>query len=230
MIEDDILRLVQDHYNAPNAELLLLSDLGLYLSKANHWPSASEKRSLFEVVDATPGIGLVRDPDAKAYIAVVLSGEEPRAAAAISERRTRFFLRGLPRAFLLAFTVDMLGGQTMSVRLGPKISYSIGPAIEGESIVVEDDLRIPGLDISNLFDLNAADVERLEVNIRAWCERHRVDPKSISRAPHKAVATAPVSTPAQSSALERLYAAQDPDVARRLSVPIDIALALSRMP
>ncbi len=32
------------------------------------------------------------------------------------------------------------------------------------------------------------------------------------------------------TALERPYAAQEPDVAKRMTMPIDIALALSRLP
>ncbi|MBO9579656.1 MAG: hypothetical protein J7498_02045 [Sphingobium sp.] len=232
MIEDEITTLVEEHYAEAGANILLLSNIGMRLTKQGRWPPANDKRTLYEVAEATPGIALIRDEIAKSFIAVVKVGEEQRAISAITDRHKRFFLRGLPRAFLLAFTLDTAEGQVMAVRLGPKISYLAGPNVEDGTIIVDEDLRLPGLDAINLADLPDADVEKLDTNIREWCDRHHIDPSSLARVDHRSpskAAPAPAA-PKQSSALERLYAAQDPDVAKRLSVPIDIALTLSRMP
>ncbi|MFD0850533.1 hypothetical protein [Sphingosinicella xenopeptidilytica] len=231
MIENEIKRLVEEHYADAEAEVLLLSNLGVRLTKEGLWPPANDKRTLLEAAEATADITVVRDETAKSFIAIVRAGDEQRAVRAIANRQKRHFLRGLPRALLLAFTLDMAEGQVMAVRLGPKISYVGGPAAEEGSIVVDQDLRIVGLDAMDVTALSEADVERLDTNIKAWCERHEVDPSSLVRVHGKsAAAKAPTAAPARSSALERLYAAQEPDVAKRLSVPIDIALTLSRMP
>jgi hypothetical protein len=230
MIEDEIKALVEEHYKAPEAEILLLSNLGMKLSKAELWPPAHDKHTLYDAVAATPGVRLVRDEEAKSFIIVVLAGDEQRAVRAIEDRRKRYFLRGLPRALLLAFTLDVAAGQIMSVRLDRKISYHGGAELGEGSVLVDDDLRLPGLDAIDITALSETDVEKLDTSIRAWCERHQIDPASLARIPVKPGATPPVATPMVSSALERLYAAQDPDVAKRLTVPIDIALALSRIP
>ncbi|KPL68282.1 hypothetical protein SZ64_09195 [Erythrobacter sp. SG61-1L] len=231
MIEDQIKKLVEEHYEGGEAGILLLSQIGMRLTKEGLWPPANDKRTLYEAAEATPDIAVVRDESAKSFIAVVKAGEEQRAVRAIADRQKRYFLRTLPRAFLLAFTLDIADGQVMSVRLGAKISYLAGPVAEEGTIVVDQDLRLPDLDVSDLGELPQADVEKLDTNIRAWCERHHVDPDSLSRVHSKPSSTAPKAlSTTQSSALERLYAAQDPEVAKRLSVPIDIALVLSRMP
>lgn len=231
MIENDIKRLVEEHYADAEADVLLLSNLGMRLTKAGLWPPPNDNRQLIEAAEATTDVTVVRDETAKSFITIVRTGDEQRAVRAIANRQKRYFLRGLPRALLLAFTLDMAEGQVMALRLGPKITYIGGPAAEEGSIVVDQDLRLPGLDALDVTALSETDVERLETNIKAWCERHEVDPASLIRLHSKSgAAKAPVVAPAQSSALERLYAAQEPDVAKRLSVPIDIALALSRMP
>lgn len=231
MIENEIKKLVEEHYKDAEAAILLLSNIGMRLTKECLWPPANDKRTLYEAAEATPDIALVRDENAKSFIAVVKAGDEQRAVRAIADRHKRHFLRGLPRALLLAFTLDIADGQVMTVRLGPKISYLAGPAVEEGAIIIDQDLRLPGLDAGDLAELPEADVERLDTNIRAWSERHHVDPASLGRVRRKApIADPTASAPAQSSALERLYAAQNPDVAKRLTVPIDIALALSRMP
>ncbi|MDR6127093.1 hypothetical protein [Sphingomonas sp. SORGH_AS_0438] len=232
MIEDDIRKLVDAHYEDDAADILLLSNIGMHLTDAGLWPPANDKRTLFDIVQSMDGVTLVRDETAKSFIAVVKTGEEQRAVQAIADRHKHAFLRGLPRALLLAFTLDIADGQIMTVRLDQKISYLAGPVAEDGAIVVDDDLRISGLDVINLRELSGDDIEKLDTNIRAWCERHHIDPASLQRTSRKAI-KATTSLPAdtvQASALERLYAAQDPDVAKRLSVPIDIALALSRMP
>lgn len=230
MIEDDVKALVVEHYQDPNAGILLLSDIGMKLTKSGVWPPANDKRSLYDVAEDTPGITPRREDDAKSFIPVVLEGDEQRAVKAFNARRQRFYLRSYPRALLLAFTIDMADGQVMSLRLGPKISYQGGPALEEGTILVDNDLRIPGIDVLDAPSLTDEQIDQLDTNIRAWCERHHVDQSSLMRVPGKTRAPAPEARPVQGSALERLYAAQEPDVAKRLTVPIDIALALSRMP
>lgn len=230
MIEDDIKALVEEHYKDPDAEILLLSNIGMRLTKQGLWPPANDKRSLFDAAEDTPGVKPIRDEDARSYIAVVLEGDEQRAIKAIDARKHRFVLRSYPRALLLAFTLEIAEGQIMSLKLGPKITYQGGPTLEEGTLRVDDDLRLPGLDIFDLPSLGDEDIEKLATNIRAWCERHHVDQSTLVRTQSRKPEPVAVPAASSSSALERLYAAQTPEVAKKLIVPIDIALALSRLP
>lgn len=234
MIENDIVQIVREHYQKPDTGILLLSALGALLTKQGLWPTPNDKRPLLEITESIPEISLVRDEEAASYIAIVLVGEEQRATDTICDRHKRYFLRGLPRALLLAFTLDVADGQVMSVRLGPPVRYQAGPPMGEGVIAVDSDLRLPGLDISDLSLVEAANIQRLEACIRTWCERNRIDPGSLVRMRSKSAPThelpSPLVQPLHGNALERLYAAQQPDVAKLLIVPIDIALALSRMP
>lgn len=231
MIEDKIAALVETHYAAPEAGLLMLSNVGARLSKDGHWPPPSQdKRTLFDIAQQVPRIALVSDPDAKAFIAVVREGDEQRARDAIVARKRRFFLRGLPRAFLIAFTLDTAPGQPMFVRLQPRVSYSARPEAEDKDhIRIDDDLRLPGLDVGDIEALGESNVDRLEANIRTWCERHGMVAEEIGGR-QKPIASSRPAAAQGHSALERLFAAQDPEVAKRMSLPFDIALALSRLP
>lgn len=232
MIEDDIKALVEEHYKDPDAEILLLSNIGMKLTKQSLWPPANDKRTLFDATEDTPGVKPVRDDRARSYIPVVLEGDEPRAIKAIDAHKNRFVLRSYPRALLLAFTLEIAEGQIMSLKLGPKITYQGSPTLEEGTLRVDDDLRLPGLDIFDLPSLGDEDIETLATNIRAWCERHHVDQSTLVRTQARKPEPVAVAVPAasSSSALERLYAAQMPEVAKKLIVPIDIALALSRLP
>lgn len=233
MIEDDIKALVNGHYGKPELGLLMLSNVGAALSKQGKWPLPDEdKRTLAEVAEATPGIAIVRDPHASSFIAVVPPGQEHLADEAIARRKRLFFVRGLPRTVLLAFGLEMAPGQHMHLRLQPRPIYQAGPeaAIEGY-LRVDDDLRMPGLAIDDLAALEPAQVEALEAKVREWCERHDVPPETIGRKLAQQAPRAPARPEKMAtSALERLYAAQLPELADRLIVPIDIALMLSRMP
>jgi len=233
MIEVEIEQLVKEHYDQPKAGILLLSKLGTRLVQKGVWPPEGEKRSLYEIADAMPSLSLVREDEKTSFIPVTLKGDEQRAHVAIADRQKRFFLRGLPRPLLLAFTLGMDDGQRMSVSLEPKVRFRTAPSIEHDMIIVDDDLRLAGLDVTELDEIDINTIARLEANIKTWCGRHDIDPSSLPRARSrqspKDAAPSPAASP-PSSALERLYAAQDPDVARRLIIPADVALALSRMP
>lgn len=234
MIEEKILKLVEEHYAGSSPEVLLLSNLGIRLRKEAVWPPPNDTRSLLQAVEAINGIQVVRDDSAESFIAIVLQGDEARANRAIESRRKRRYLRGLPRAFLLAFTIEIASGQVMTVRLGRKITYHVTSAAEQGTIIVDDELRLPGLNTEDIADLSDGEVEDLERKIKEWCTRNGVDPESLTRfdrhsmrqpsAPETFRQSGPLG-----SALDRLFAAQPPEVAKRLNVPIDIAIVLSKI-
>jgi hypothetical protein len=231
MIEDEIAAIVAEHYEPGHQRPLMLSNVGARLSKLNHWPLATgDKRTLLEIVEAMPQVSVVIDPASKSFIAVVPAGQEQLAHDAIAARRHLYFLRGLPRALLLAFTLDLADGQQMYVQLGPRVTYVAGPdAGDPDAILVDADLRLPGLDITQLDAQAVAGAAELEDKIKQWCARHHLEPEMLARKVRPASSTRP-PVAKTANALERLYAAQDPDVATRLAIPLDIALTLSRLP
>ena len=231
MIDDEIIRIVAEHYRIPGADLLLLSHLGKTLTDSQIWPMMGDKRSLYETVDAIESLRLIRDDKASAFIAVVLKGSEQLAQKKIADRHKRFFLRGLPRALLLAFTIPIPADKVISVQLQPKVIYRIGEATAVGELPIDADLRMPEEGVGDVNAMSVEDVERLDTNIRAWCLRHGVELSTLKRGTQP---SAPQSEHTQAqrtstgSALERLYAAQDPGVAKKMIVPIDIAILLSR--
>lgn len=233
MIEDHIAKLVEAHYHPDNAEILLLSNLGERLIKEGMWPlERGDKRTLYQVAEAAPGVSIVTDPRVQAFIALVKQGDEQRARDEIERRRKLFFLRGLPSAFLRAFTVESPAGVDIWVSLTPKAFYRIAADEPDEGFYkIDGDLRVPGLDVTDLDVLSEPDRNRLESNIREWAARHEVDLKIVGRRKRVAPETpAKPSVDSATTALERLFAAQAPDVAKRMTVPIDIAMTLSRLP
>ncbi|WP_296075138.1 hypothetical protein [uncultured Agrobacterium sp.] len=229
-IAAEIKKRVDDYYRDDAPGLLLLSDIGAELRASNIWPSPNEKRPLREIVEAVQGVSVESDG---AFIAVVPKGLERRAEKVIAQRRDLFFLRSLQKALLLAFTIVSKKGQVVSVRIGEKLVYETGVTVGKGMTPVDEDLRIPGLDVSDLTSLKDERLRTLDQNIKTWCARHSIDPADLTYSRPKLLSKKQTSlslTEAHGNALERLYAAQDPDVARKLSVPIDIALVLSRMP
>lgn len=231
MIEDAITQIVEDHYQPGQRRLLMLSNLGSHLSKLKHWPLPSEdKRSLRDLIEAMPEFAVEGDPDSESFLAVVRKGEEQRVRDEIAARKLRYFLKGLPRALLIAFTLETAPGNPVFLRLGERVTYLAGPHVADENeVLVDDDLRLPGLEIGTVDEMADGNAKQLETNIRAWCERHEIDPDRLKRRSKPSAGHLPTALKA-TSALERLYAAQEPEIAKRMTMPIDIALALSRLP
>ncbi len=238
MIEDAILKLVKEHY-ASDERALLLSHLGKALKDGGFWPPENDRRALHDVVDNVAGVTVVRDDDAPAFILVTLAGDEARGRDAIDDHKRRLFLRTLPRALLLAFTLDLAKGQVMSVKIDGRVSYQGGPVLEEGFIQVEDEFRLPNLDVRDIKDLNDEQVVELEQKVRGWCQQHDILPESLVRQQSewarrvreaRAAPAPPAAAPHPGNALERLYAAQDPMHVPHLRIPMDLALTLSRLP
>lgn len=229
MIEEQIEAQVRDHYSDADAKVLLLSQLGKKLKDEGHWPPQNDSRTLTEIVEETAGVSLVRDENAKAFIAIVLAGSEQIANDAIEERHKRIFLRDVSRALLAAFTIEVDPKKNVYVHLKPKLKFSVDAQEVPDAILVDAKLRTPGLDVSDIRDLALDDVTRLDSNIRTWCNRHDVDFRAITWKQERPDTLAETEDSQASNGLERLYAVQDPGLAKRLVIPFDIAIELSRM-
>lgn len=232
MLEDQIREIVEQHYQVSNSRLLLLSHLGKILSDRELWPKAGESRTLLDTVENVRGVSIIRDEKAEAFIAVVREGEESLAEKEIVRRHKLFFLKGLPRALILAFTIPIEDPARMFVRLAPKLQYKIDAAGGDDEIVVDSDLRVPRGDSIELDELEIEEIERLEVGIRSWADRNGVDLTTLGRnynsGPKNSRRLTPSTKDMHSSALERLFAAQESEVAKRMVIPLDIAILLGK--
>lgn len=235
MFDEQLTELVQRHYAAEDAPLLLLSGLGQLVTKSGIQPEPGDRRTLREIIEGIAELALVRDPQANAFIAVVCRGDEARAEQVIVERHRCRFLKKVARPVILAFVAET-GDQPVWVQLEPKPRYHAGRPEGGEWIEVDADLRLPGLLVHDIDRLGPNQTKDLEALIRAWCDRHGIDvarlERPASRTPSAVVAQHDLASPGvkAATALERLLEAQDPTLAKRFIVPIDIALVLSRMP
>jgi hypothetical protein len=231
MIDDEIVAIVSEHYSTPGVDLLLLSHLGKTLADDQMWPAAGDKRTLYETVEGIGSLRLIRDDKAPAFIAVVPNGSEQMAQKKIADRHKRFFLRGLPRALLLAFTLPIPADKVVFVQLQPKVLYRIGEVAAAGEFPIDADLRMPVEGAGDVDAMSVEDIERLDTNIRAWGVRHEIEVSTLKRGAQRSAPQAEhpqIQKNSTGSALERLYAAQDPEVAKKMIVPIDIAILLGR--
>ena len=231
--KDKVTAIVQTHY-ATNRTPLLLARLGSELDKAGLWPSDRGQRSLKQLItDCTaPDLDIVRDKRSPAYIAVVTPDARDWVTAQIAERVSSnkpiaVRLEDIARPVLLAFCIDARD-QPVYVRRSRPFRYEIGnpsPDQASEFVHVEPEYRRPGLRIDSPQSLSINDKRDLEARIQKWATVHGLQMEQFSRLDQddKAVADS------GKTALDRLLAAQPPDVAQRLMIPADIAQILARI-
>jgi hypothetical protein len=239
MIEDEIRARVGAHYAEPakGEGVLMLSDLGAELRAANLWPLENDRRSLAEVTEQTSGVVVVRHPTLKAFIVVAPTSCAGLAHEALQRRDQIQMLRKLPRPILIAFCLDVDPSVPVHLRRHPPFRYVVGElnGSNGEYIAVEPIFRVPGLFASDPTKLTQEEMAKLAKAIAAWAARHGVQLEEFAK--HgQSPTVSPTSRPESvrkpspgSNALERLLASQSPDVAAKMIVPIDIAVALSKM-
>ncbi len=90
--------------------------------------------------------------------------------------------------------------------------------------MVEPEFRRPGLRIDNPHLLPISQRRDLENLIQKWAIVHSLDVSQFSR-----IEDEKETIDTSRTALDRLMAAQEPDVAQRLILPADIALILAKM-
>ena len=230
---NDLAERVRRHYLATDAPLLL-SELGVELRNAGIWPVDGDKRPLAQALaESTPDVTILTAPDAKAFVVVTMKGEEDKAHKAFAARRRERLLRRLPRPVILAFCAKLEDDRPVFLRKTPPYRYSPDPdSVEGWW-PVEPEFRNPGLFVDANRSVGGNDADRIMQGIESWAAKHAVDLDALAATEAKPAshATAPVAeapVPAAANALERLCNAQPPELVRRLVVPMDIALLLSR--
>jgi len=230
--KDKLTAMVRAHYAASRAPLLL-ARLGADLDKEDTWPADRGQRSLKQLIKdcAAPDLDIIWDKRSPAYIAVVTPDVREAVLAQIEERLgntpTAVRLEDIARPVLLAFCIDA-HDQSVYVRRSRPFRYEIGdvaPEYVSEFVLVEPEYRRPGLRIDRLQSLPPSDKRDLEARIQKWAAVHGLQVEQFSRLGQEDRESAD----AGKTALDRLLAAQPPDIAQRLLIPADIAQILTRI-
>ena len=228
MLNEAIKKKVSEHYRMNADELLLLSELGNKLRVENQWPILGENRSLLTIAKEIDGVHVILDENMPTFVAIIPSEKEHDKEKIMTIWHSRCFLRGLPKALLDSFTKNLDQNQDIFFNAEPNPGYRAGGEVNGNEIIVDQDLRMPGIDAANISKISSQNVKKLEANIREWSERHHVilDELKLNYQDPKFS----LSDRIGNTALERLRNAQSNDVAKRFVIPIDIAVLLSRAP
>jgi hypothetical protein len=228
-----VKKIVQDHY-ASTPTPLLLAHLGSQIEKEDAWPTDRGQRSLKQLISDTcsPDLAVVFDRRSPAYVAVVTPEVRAAVEAHIAEKlgekdTTPVRLEELARPVLLAFCINVQNQPVYIRRMRP-FRYEIGhiPIDKAtEYVVVEPEFRRPGLRIEHPHLLPLSDRRDLENLIQKWAVVHGLEIEQFSRLE----AEEREQAESGKTALDRLMAAQAPDIAQKLMIPADIALILSKL-
>jgi len=221
------------HYAATRAPLLL-SNLGAEIEREDGWPTDRGHRSLKQLIldTSAPDLGIVRDKRSPAYIAVVSSDVRSDVEAQIAQRFGEnevppVRLEDVAKPVLLAFCINV-ENQPVYVKRTRPFRYEVGgvPAERASDyVIVEPEYRRPGLRIDHPHLLTHSDRKDLENRIQRWAIVHGVQMEQFSRLDQDEKD----QSEGGRTALDRLLAAQEPDVALRMMIPADIAQILSRI-
>jgi hypothetical protein len=136
-------------------------------------------------------------------------------------------LEDIAKPVLLAFCVSVQN-QPVYVKRTKPFRYEVGsipPERASDYIFVDPEFRRPGLRIDHPHLLSHSDKKDLESLIQKWAISHGIQVEQFSRLEPEEKEM----TDGGRSALDRLLAAQPPDVAQRMMIPADIAQILSRI-
>ncbi len=224
---------VRTHY-AANRTPLLLAYLGAEIEKRDEWPTDRGQRNLKQLITETcaPDLQIVWDRRSPAYIAVVTPEVRADVEAQIANRFADkgvgpVRLEEIVKPVLLAFCVNVQNQPVYIKRTRP-FRYEVGsipPDRATDYILVEPEYRRPGLRVDHPHLLPLSDRKDLESLIQKWAAMHGVQVEQFSRIDQDEKEPSETGR----TALDRLLAAQSPDVAQRMMIPADIAQILSRI-
>jgi hypothetical protein len=231
--KEKIKAMVMAHY-AANRTPLLLAHLGAQIEKNQLWPTDRGQRSLKQLIKDCFGTDLqiVWDKRSPAFIAVVTPDVRNDVEAQIADRLSNkdlspVRLEEIARPVLLAFCINVQNDPVYVRRTKP-FRYEIGNISAdraSEYVLVEPEYRRPGLRIEHPHLLPLSERRDLEGLIQKWLAVHNLQIEQFSRQEQDESEI----PDAGKTALDRLLAAQTPDVAQRLLIPADIAQILTRI-
>lgn len=225
-IIQEIRTIVAEHYQKAEATPLLLSHLGKLLRDKKLWPpegNADGSLKTFLESAGDPDIIVVRDPQARAYIAVTDPANRERVEGII-QSRTRSTTEGidlnrLPKFLLRAFCVRQEAGKP--VYLGKTMPHQYvltepSPEKADEFWRIEEKYRLPGVRIDSVEKLPDRFRRPLLQRLELWSADAGVKLNSLYLPQNRGT-----------NALQRLLEAQPSDIVGKLLIPADIALLLS---
>lgn len=225
-----VLELAARHY-ADSDEPLYLASVGQALRAQKLWPIEGEGSSLKDWLGGLkPDLELLQDVDKPARVAIAPPNKAERVRAIIEGLRNAELLSTLARPVLLAFCVRGQEASPVFVTRRPPFKYTlVAPADPQNYHVIPPDLRLPGLRLMAASKMAPSDAAALAERIQHWADAQAVALASLSRqAAESDRPAAEEVTIGTMSALDRLIAAQRPEVRQHLVVPADIAQLLSR--
>lgn len=224
-----LITIVREHY-ARTRTPLLLAHLGVRIEKEDLWPEDRGQRSLKQLINERCGsaLSIIFDRRSPAYVAVVTpdvrADVEEQMAKRLGDKETiPVRLEELARPVLLAFCINVQN-QHVYIRRTRPFRYEIGQLpveVATEYVLIEPEYRKPGLRVEHLNQLPTSDRRDLENLIQKWAIVHSLDVAQFSQEKE--------AIDSGKTALDRLMAAQPPDIAHRLLVPADIASVLSKI-
>lgn len=225
-----VLELAQTHY-AQSDEPLYLASVGQSLRVRALWPIEGETRSLRGWLKSLePDIRVLQDETNLARVAIAPPNKAESVNASFTSLRAAEFLSSLARPVLLAFVVRGEEEKPVFVTRRPPFKYTVvPPADRAVYHVIAPEYRLAGMRLAAVAKMPADDVRRLAETIQRWALANGVALETLTRE----VAEAEMPVPDEvalgtMSALERLVAAQRPDLRHQVVIPADIAALLSR--
>lgn len=230
--KEKVKSLVRAHYETEQSPLLL-AHLGVAIEKENAWPDDRNGRGLKRLLRDLlyPELDLIWDERSPEFIAVVTPDVRAKVLEQIERRQksadNTLLLERIARSILLAFCIYVPGEEPVYVRRSPPFRYELkppDPEVAGQYLIVEPEYRRPGLRIDRLDQLDPADRTDLSERIKNWAAAHGVAVEQFFHSDEARLGAAL----SDQTALDRLVAAQLPEIARRLLIPADIAQMLAR--
>lgn len=225
-----VLELAQTHY-ARSDEPLYLASVGQALRVRALWPIEGETRSLRGWLKALePDIRVLQDETNLARVAIALPDKAEGVNASFASLRATEFLSSLARTVLLAFVVRGEEESPVFVTRRPPFKYTIVPPADRAGYhVIAPEYRLAGMRLAAVAKMPAEDVRRLAETIQRWALANGVALETLTReVAETQKPTLDEVALGTMSALERLIAAQRPDLRQQVVIPADIAALLSR--
>jgi hypothetical protein len=235
---EKIYREVKEHYDG-SSHPYYLSRVGTFMAenKISKAPSVSLKDYLSEIFKER--LPIVQDPTVPARVAITTPETKEQVTAQIVGKSqaalgiSEVDHRRLPFALLAAFCKPLTEGKRLFFRTAQPFRYHADferPA-DPTYIEIDPDFLIPSLWGKDAKSLS--EEERVEINrkIGEWSRNKSINLQSLYvKQGDRDLAPRGQRTLSSDNALQRLIAAQDPELRDRIRIPLDIADALMRIP
>jgi hypothetical protein len=225
MSHGELVSAIRDIYEASVKKPVLLSYLGLHISKRGFALPAGFKLKEF-VERFVPGFFVEKDVHNELVYHVVRRGDDLGSVSCSFSDGMEFGLDRFYRSVLVAFCRNVDEGFRVYINRDKPYRFEVSSFELGEGfVVVDDEFRLPGLFVGDLQGIPEDRKGDLLRNIVNWAKRHDVLLGSLF---WKQKLFGSSSLGGRRSALKRFIQAQRPDMLDKILMPLDIVDILSR--